>query len=143
MSEHIRAAVHEAYWERDVNCAGTMLHILAGLHDVVLQEQVLYAAVGMHGAGGFRAQCGLVEGALMFLGIYGRLCGKTAEETAALCYDFAARFTERFGSLSCRELRPGGFSPEDPPHLCEALSVAAVEFAARYVETSINTVTGS
>ena len=39
-------------------CLGELL----GFH---IEEQTYAAAVGMHGAGGFRAQCGLVEGALM------------------------------------------------------------------------------
>jgi len=31
--------------------------------------QLLDAAVGMHGAGKYGAQCGLVEGSLMFIGL--------------------------------------------------------------------------
>lgn len=38
------------------------------------------AALGMHGAGGYRAQCGLVEGALMFIGIWGKMHGKEEAE---------------------------------------------------------------
>lgn len=36
-----------------------------------------------------RVQCGLVEGSLMFIGIYLHGLGKTEDEIVAACYDFA------------------------------------------------------
>ena len=68
----LKARVHELYWKKDCNCAKTMLLCLCEHFCIPLQEQTLHAATGMHGAGRFRAQCGLVEGALMFIGIAGR-----------------------------------------------------------------------
>lgn len=131
--EHITGAVHKCYWRDDINCARTMLTILAGLGGQAVNPQVLTAAVGLHGAGGYGAQCGLVEGGLMYVGIAGDACGLTEEETVSLCKDFAAAFTAAFGSLLCRQLRPEGFSPDNPPHLCEKLTVEAVTFAAEYM----------
>lgn len=128
------ARVHELYWEKDWNCARTMLLCLAERFDISLQPQTLHAATGMHGAGRFRAQCGLVEGALMFIGILGAECGAGDKKTAAQCYRFAEAFTARFGSLTCRDLRPGGFQPSDPPHACEALTVEAVTFAEAFMK---------
>lgn len=46
----------------------------------------------------------------------------------------AAAFETHFGSLRCRELRPGGFTPQDPPHLCEKLSCESVEFIWNYIQ---------
>jgi len=125
--------VHSYYWDEDLNCATTMLKILAEIFDVSLSKQVLDAAVGMHGAGYFQAQCGLVEGALMFLGIYGKEQGLSEEEIVDNCYYFASKFEEQFESLVCKELRPEGFKPDDPPHLCEGLSKNAVLFTANYI----------
>ena len=93
------------------------------------------AGLGMHGAGGFRGQCGLVEGALMFLGIYGKKLGKTDAEVVALCYDYGKTFTGTFGSLSCKELRPGGFREDDPPHLCEKLTCDAIGFTYNFLKS--------
>ena len=67
----IEEHVHHLYWDYDINCARTMLMYLARYFKIPLNDQTLQAAIGMHGGGGFGAQCGLVEGALMFLGIYG------------------------------------------------------------------------
>lgn len=131
---HIENSVHDLYWNRDLNCARTMLLCLGDSFHVSIDEQTLQAAIGMHGAGRFRAQCGLVEGALMFTGIIGARSGKTDKQIEALCFRFAEAFTARFGSLLCRDLRPGGFRPSDPPHACEALTVQAVSFAEAFLQ---------
>lgn len=88
----------------------------------------------MHGAGKYGAQCGLVEGALMFMGIWGR--HNRMEDHCIIdgCRDFAGKFEARFGSLLCRELRPEGFGRENPPHLCEGITCDAIEFAVLYIE---------
>ena len=38
-----------------------------------------------------------------------------------------------FGSLRCFELRPTGFSENDPPHMCENLTCKGIEFAYQYI----------
>lgn len=63
---------------------------------------VLDAAIGLHGAGGFGAQCGLVEG-------------------------------DKFGSLSCSNLRPNGFTENDPPHMCEKLTCDVISFTYDFI----------
>lgn len=134
MSAEIEKQVHELYWEQDVNCAGTMLTCLCRMHQIPLERQTLDSTAGLHGAGGFRAQCGLVEGALMFIGIDLSALGKSKGEIASLCYEYAGAFTKKFGSLRCYDLRPGGFRAEDPPHACEGLTCAAVQFTREFLE---------
>ncbi len=114
-----------------------MLKILAEKFFVNLDRQVINAAIGMHGAGKYRAQCGLVEGALMFMGVYGKEKGCSEDEIAEKCYGFASAFENRFGSLLCRDLRPGGFTPADQPHRCEGLTVRAVIFSAAYLTSGM------
>ncbi len=126
--------VHKYYWNNDYNCATTMLKILGEIHDVELHQQALDAALGMHGAGQYGAQCGLVEGVLMFLGIYGRKNNIKDPETIKRCYLFADEFNREFKSLYCSKLRPQGFEPENPPHLCEDLTRRAVKFAAQFID---------
>ncbi|MEE4167170.1 MAG: C-GCAxxG-C-C family protein, partial [Desulfocapsaceae bacterium] len=92
------------------------------------------AAIGMHGAGGYRAQCGLVEGTLLFVGIYGKILGFSDAKTIELCRLFAQRFEHEFSSLLCRELRPEGFNDQNPPHLCEPLTVQALIFSIAFVK---------
>ncbi len=123
----ISERVHHYYWDEDLNCATTVLLIMAEIFAIELLPQTLHAAIGMHGAGGFRAQCGLVEGSLMFIGIIGRERGLADESIIKYCYDFAAEFQKNFGSLSCSELRPQGFKPDNPPHLCENLTRKVVQ----------------
>ena len=134
VKKYIEEKVHGLYWGADVNCARTTLLCLSELLGITLENQTLQAAVGLHGAGGYRAQCGLVEGGLMFIGIYFDYLGKTEAEAVAACYDFAGKYEKKFGSLRCCELRPTGFSPDDPPHMCEGLTCESVEFVWEYVK---------
>lgn len=133
MEELISQRVSRYYWEEDVNCATTMLKTLAEIFNISLSQQVLDAALAMHGAGKFGAQCGLVEGSLMFMGIWGRQKGYLDQKIIDNCRIFAQSFQEGFGSLLCKELRVEGFKPENPPHLCEGLTKKAVGFTAQYI----------
>ena len=128
--EYVRKEVHRLYWDHDENCARTTLRILSVLMDVPVENQTLTAALGMHGAGGYGAQCGLVEGALMFLAIVAEKEG--TEDIPGLCRRFASEFEAEFGSLRCSDLRPGGFSESDPPHRCEELTCRSILFAYRF-----------
>jgi len=138
----ITTTVHDLYWNSDINCARTSLVCLGQIFNVDIPQEVYSAAVGMHGAGGFRAQCGLVEGPLMFLGLFGALLKLDDATIIALCKRFAEHFLERFGSLRCCELRPGGFQTTDPPHLCEGLTVDAICFTVSYIRSNVEGVYG-
>ena len=125
----IKETVHSEYYDRDANCATTSLICLGKLLDFEPCDQLMCASIGMHGAGGYRAQCGLVEGGLMAIGIIGSQRGLSKERIIKLCYVFAKSFEHQFGSLRCRELRPNGFTKDDPPHLCESLTIEACRFS--------------
>lgn len=58
---YIEKRVHDLYWKDDINCARTILICLSELFDIFLEQQIIFSAIGLHGAGGFRAQCGLVH----------------------------------------------------------------------------------
>jgi hypothetical protein len=125
----VRSRVAGYYWRDDINCAATTLKILAEYFAVPLADQVIDAATGLHGAGEYGAQCGLVEGPLMFLGILGRSQAIPGDAIVSACRSYAEGFESRFGSLSCAVLRPAGFDPRNPPHLCEDLTCEAVALA--------------
>ncbi len=129
----IQETVHRMYWDHDINCARTMLTCLSTLFGIPIEPQTMRAAIGLHGAGGFGAQCGLVEGALMFLGIHYGERGATDGEIAKICREFAYTFTQEFSSLTCKGLRPGGFTDQDPPHACERLTNEAIIFAGEFI----------
>ena len=133
IAEYIAESVHKSYWEKDINCACTTMTVLADLLGITLHEQVLNAGIGMHGAGGFQAQCGLVEGGLMMLGIYLSAQGKPADEIVEACYRYAESLQNRFGSIVCKDLRPGGFLEDDPPHRCEELTKNAIRFTYEFL----------
>jgi hypothetical protein len=135
MNDFVRTRVQRSYWDKDLNCASTSLLIMAEYFAVELDLQVLDAAVGMHGAGGYRAQCGLVEGSLMFIGIIGRTRLIDESEVISFCRRYAGQFEKRFSSLQCKELRPGGFNSADPPHLCEGLTVDSIEFSIACIDS--------
>ena len=135
--EEIKQHVHTFYWDADKNCATTTI-IALGIHfDIVIHPKVLDAIIGMHGAGGFGAQCGLVEGALLFIGLYGKEKGYSDIKIIDLCNQYAVAFTQTFKSLLCSELRPEGFSSDNPPHLCEDLTNKTILFAIDFVEQNM------
>ena len=131
--EFIRERVHSFYWDENINCAGTTLRILAEKFSVVLDPQIQDAALGMHGAGKYGAQCGLVEGTLMFIGIMGKREGLSDEDIIDFCRAFAEAFEERYGSLLCAVLRPEGFGQDNEPHLCEDITCRAVSHSIGFI----------
>ena len=137
MKDLIDLRVHTYYWDQDLNCAVTTLKILGEIFCIELQPQVLEAAIGMPGAGRFGAQCGLVEGSLMFIGIYGKAKGFEHEQIVAVCHRFASAFQQRFASLQCKDLRPQGFKHDNPPHLCEEKTKTAICFSANFIAEEI------
>ena len=134
---YVDGEVHRHYWDHDDTCAFTTLSIVSALFALPLESQVMDSALGMWGAGGHRAQCGLVEGALMFIGVLGSRRGLKRDRISALCNDFAQGFEKKFGSLICSKLRPEGFSPDNPPHICEDLSKRAIHYTTRFLADTL------
>lgn len=134
LSEHFVSTKLEYFFkELDLNCAEASLKILSEAFDFDLSQQLFDSASGMNGAGQYRAQCGLVEGPLMFLGAFLRSKEMSKDVVKISCQNFAKDFEEEFGSLLCRDLRPGGFNDNDLPHLCEGMSRNAIVFTLNYV----------
>lgn len=127
--------VHELYWKKNLNCATTSLLIMEEYFNTQLQSQLLDAALGMHGAGGYRAQCGLVEGMLLFIGVIGREKQLKDDSIVDFCKEFATKYEKQFSSLACRDLRPNGFRKDDPPHLCEDLTIKSIIHTIKLIET--------
>lgn len=134
----VQERVKNYYWDNDLNCATTNLLILSEKFSVKLSDQVVDSALGMHGAGEYGVQCGLVEGTLMFLGIIGRLMGISDNEIINSCKEFAGSFENQFSSLLCSTLRPEGFSEKNPPHLCERLTCKAICFNIEFMNNFIS-----
>jgi len=131
--EFIDEKVHKYYWNDDLNCSTASLLTLSEIFHTNLCSQVLDAAIGLPGAGRYGAQCGLVGSSLMFIGIQGKEKGLEHEEIVTVCNDFAKAFKKEFGSLNCRELRPQGFDPNNPPHLCEDITKKAILLTLNYL----------
>ena len=134
----IQKKVNRYYWQDDINCATTNLKILSEIFSIELSGQIIDAALGMHGAGKYGAQCGLVEGTLMFLGIIGRDRKISDDEIVDSCNEYAKQFENRFQTLLCKVLRPEGFHEDNPPHLCEDLTCEAVLFNVDFIADFIN-----
>ncbi|MFC1616497.1 C-GCAxxG-C-C family protein [Patescibacteria group bacterium] len=121
----------------NINCAQTTLKVLSDIFNVQLETQTFIAATGLNGAGEYGAQCGLVDGTLMFLGIIGNIQALSKEKIAEMCRTFAEEFEARFGSLLCVELRPEGFKEDNPPDLCNSRICEAIHFAYKFIEKQI------
>ncbi len=137
----VKNLVHHFYWIEDVNCATTTLKTLSKAFSIDISPQVIDSAVGMHGAGKYGAQCGLVEGMLLFIGIYGRSIHLSNNDIVNLCSSFAKEFEHKFSSLRCSQLRPGGFNDTDPAHLCEGITVNAIQWGIQFIEENTQVLT--
>lgn len=133
-TDYIKRRVKELYWEKNYNCAITTLSVLSEVYNISINSQVLQGAIGLNGAGKYRAQCGLVEGTLIFLGILGVEEKDTATEIEDCCFEFASCFEKYFGSLTCKFLRPEGFKSNDPPHLCQELTIEGLSFICDFID---------
>lgn len=133
----IENEVHKYYWHDDINCATTTLKVLASHFSVILSEQVIDSALGMHGAGKYGAQCGLVEGTLLFIGIFGRIKKLDDQKIVKTCYGYANEFEKIFSSLLCNEIRPEGFNKNVGEHICEDITVNAIKFSIEFISKNI------
>lgn len=125
--------VDKYYFVDDVNCAVATLKILGEKFDISIDDQLVRAVTGFPGAGRYGAQCGLVGGMLLFIGIRGHETKIGEDDIRKRCNRFAGEFEKEFGSLSCSVLRPEGFKPEQPPHLCRDLTCRSVEFCIDFI----------
>ena len=132
LKDIISTRVHEYYWKYDYCCAVTSLKMLNELFKAEINTQVLSAAAGLS-AGRNRLQCGLVQGPLMFIGIYYKEKQLEPDEISHICHEYINAFQNEFSSIECKELRPQGFSSDNPPHLCEQITKNAVYFAAEFI----------
>lgn len=133
--DFIRERVARYYWKEDINCARTVLNILSERFDIEINEQLHHAATGMFGAGGHGSQCGLVEGTLLFIGVFGHAHRLSEEQIIIACKAYAEQFESTFTSLECRALRPEGFTPDNPPHICESLTRETVLNSIEFIES--------
>lgn len=133
----INAEVHKLYWKDNLNCATTTLNVLGKIFNFKPDSQVINSAIGLNGAGRYGAQCGLVEGALMSIGIIGKTNSLSSEFIIDQCRNFAQEFEKEFGSLLCRKLRPQEFSKNNPPNLCEKITKKTLLFSVKFIENNI------
>jgi len=102
-----------AYFEQKLNCAQSVLAAFAP--DLGLDEKTALRLASPLGGGLARRGevCGAVSGALLALGLArGSETPEDNDRTYRLAQDFMARFEQRHGSLTCRELL--GYDIRDP-----------------------------
>lgn len=129
----IAKRVHELYWNAQTNCTKSMLVCLGELFDVELDPHAFHATSGLLGAASFGLQCGLVEGVLMFIGIYYTQLGIEEDAILSSCCHFMETFSQKFGSLKCCELRSDLNIKKDPRYICEQLTGDAVSYAHYFI----------
>ncbi|MFH2035663.1 MAG: C-GCAxxG-C-C family protein [Candidatus Zixiibacteriota bacterium] len=129
----VNPRVEDYYHNFDHNCAMTTLYILAEYFNIKIEPQVIDSANGLGGLGEYGGQCGLVSGAIMFIGIRGRERGWDKEKILEKSREYAAQFHNKFNSLECKVLRPEGFKPENPPNICEPITCRAIKFDIEFI----------
>jgi len=131
MKDFVEKRVSLYYDNEDLNCAITTLKILSEYFQIDVNDQVIKAATGMSGAGNYIAQCGLVDGTLMFLGIWGKEYELPELTIKRLCRKYVKQFGLAFGSLVCKNLRP----KIRGRHICGGFTSASVEFSINFINS--------
>lgn len=134
--EFINEKINLYFCTLEHNCAETVLEMLAEKFDFPLDKQVLDSAAGLNGLGQYRAQCGLIAAAVMFIGIVVQAQNRDKEYTNEICRGLAEAFDTKLGALDCRALRPDGFKEDNPPNLCKPLATQALAVIIDYIEDS-------
>jgi C_GCAxxG_C_C family probable redox protein len=116
------------------NCAQTTLKILSETFGIDVCRQVIDSACGLNGGGRYGAQCGLLEGALMFMGIKANKENRDKKYANKVCYAYTEKFKKEFESLLCKDLRPEGFKKGDPPDVCEKIFVKSLNLVIEYIK---------
>ena len=130
METFVQQRVAAYFVTGDNNCAMTVLRVLAETFETPVAQPVIDAAQCMPGAGGVEHLCGLISGALMFVGVWGAQQGLHRQTLRPLTSGFSQAVQERFGSLMCSDLRP--------VEGCGPLAVAFLTFTISYFETRLN-----
>ncbi len=129
MQTLVQQCVATYFVSGDNNCAMTVLRVLSEVFETPVAPQVIDAAQCMPGAGGVDHLCGLISGALMFVGVWGGQHGLHRQVLRPLTSGFSQAVQERFGSLMCSNLRPA--------EGCGPLAVAFLTFAISYLENRL------
>lgn len=106
MDNFIRDRVKHYFVEGDNNCAMTVLRVLGETFEMPISPEVLTAAGVMPGAGGVGGLCGLVTGALMFLGVWGGQHGYHRSQLKPTSQEFMQQVKQHLGSSLCCDLKP-------------------------------------
>jgi len=138
LQEYIARRVEQEYHDLDTPCTPTTIKILSEVFKLELPKELVELSFALSGISKHGAQCGLVEGVLVMIGLIGHRQGLDKEVLAEICSDFLKQYDQKHGSLRCKELRLGGFNDDDPPNLCEGLTATSITDAALFLSERFN-----
>jgi hypothetical protein len=139
LEQLVAARVENMYHDLDLSCVHTTLRILEEVFDTPIAPETYDASAGMLGGGGcFGGQCGLIQGGIIFISLLCARGGLDEDTLKQHCYDYSALTVKELGSLLCREIRPEGFSDDNPPNLCEPRTVQNITATVRFVADRFN-----
>ena len=105
IQELIQQRVATLFSTGENNCAMTVLRVYSEIFETPVDAQVIDAAWCMPGAGGVKHLCGLVGGAVMFVGVWGAQQELHRKALSPITRALNGAIQEQFGSLDCRDLR--------------------------------------
>ena len=121
-----RCATAYAYHRRGFNCCQSVLAAYGDLTGLG-EEESFSLGGGFGGGAGTGELCGAISGAVMVLGLLTPADpldpAGSKRRTMALSKELQKRFFARFGSLRCRELLQGHFTPDDTTPAAKALGL--------------------
>lgn len=129
--------VHKNYWDKELNCSTNIILVLGKLFDIEISRQVLHGTIGLHSTTEYGGQCGLLEGLLIFVGIYGREKNYSNNEIVRHCAKLTRKFDNLFRTLSCHDLKGASKKIFESPHSCENITIDIVLLTKKYIDKNM------
>lgn len=109
----LKDVVAKYYFDRNYNCAETIIHAANEYYDLGLHEKDMIM-VAAYGAGMQTGNtCGAILSALSILSLkYVEAKAHESEDIRPVSILLTRKIQEKYGSLLCKEIKPKFFSPE-------------------------------
>ena len=99
----------QKYKKEGYHCSESIIRAVPEALGIKISDETIKAACGFFGGGGGTGdRCGVIESTFMLISIlYGRMDANVSDQDIRdLAAELNKRFTEHFGSIYCRDIKP-------------------------------------
>lgn len=109
----LKDVAQEYYFDKNYNCAETILHAANDYYDLGLHEKDMILVAGFGAGMQTGNTCGALLASISVLSMkYVEAKAHESADIRDVALMLTRKFKEKFGSTLCREIKPNFFSPE-------------------------------